>query len=119
MQNRLFKKLRCLRYPIELRKQRSVFPDWSRVDLVIIRRDDSGRPLHTVWLYGNISLRLFYLFDIVGATMKLTKLGQKYGAELTATSYVIRITQPFPLRQLCRDLRIRRVIVVRSKLPIL
>lgn len=115
---RFFRKTKKKFPAIQIRKQLSAKPEIDRVDIVITRRCMAdGRPYNTVCLLGNVSEILFELFDLKGAHLEPSELGKKYGAELTKTSFKINITQPFPLRELCEDLHIRRIILIRVYIP--
>jgi hypothetical protein len=103
--------------PIQVSKRSMLTTSSNKIELVIIRRDDNGRPDNSVWLMGNVHRVSWKLFAIRQGYFVRTAHGQQYGAQLPTCSHKLKINKPFPLRQLCRDLGIRHVVVVKIILP--
>lgn len=113
--NLTMKKFFSCQSRIKIKKQFSFSPQHSKPVLLIIQKNDlPGRTENKVCIVGNICDTLFELFELQGAHLEPTKLGKRFGAILTSNSRRIDISIHHRLKDLCKALHIKKVIITRS-----
>ena len=85
----------------------------KRTELVVFRltRPD-GSPLNYVWIFGNIEKAKNKLFHLSETGFVKTDIGRKYSAKFPTVSYRIEIDNP-NLKALCKDFKIRTILIIR------
>lgn len=87
----------------------------KKAELVIFRLTKvDGTPANSVFILGNLVKAKHKLFYSSEHIIIQTDLGEKYGATLPRNRDRIDIAHP-NLKALCKDLKIRKIVIVRFK----
>lgn len=100
--------------PYSIVRQNAVHTNRAKPALLIVRKNSTTRHENLVFLIGDMSNVLFELFELSGAHLEPTALGKRFGAVLTTYNRRIDITRSDRLRDLCKVLKIKKVIITRT-----
>jgi hypothetical protein len=98
---------------IKIERVAKFHPNDKKVQLVVFRltkRDN--RPYNFVWIMGNIDKVRYKLFAFGDRQIERTCFGIMYNAQYATDKTRIEVSTT-KLRQLCRDLHIKSIVIVR------